>query len=83
VGAAYTLTMAACVTCLIPGEGLAVGDLAQCFACIAGLPSTAWGLQAAINSCKEAGRVRDAQRHQESLDKLHRKVNEVSGRLGL
>src|SRR5262245_32086466 len=83
-GITYVATVAACVTCLVPGEGAVVGDLAECMACLGGIPGTIALLYWAIDACKKSGNcatVQQLEQLKQQLEDLQQKVKEMQEQL--
>jgi hypothetical protein len=74
------------VTCLIPGEGAGVGDVAQCLGCIGGIPSTIALIYWAKDACEKAGNcgaVDKLQKMQEQIEELQQKIKDLQDQIQL
>lgn len=71
----WTVTLIACVTCVIPGEGLGVGDAAQCLVCLGGIPATILAIDGAIGACEKCNvDVRKLQAKKRKIQEWKRKI---------
>jgi len=82
-GVIYTSTVVACVTCLVPGEGVGVVDAAQCLGCLGGLPATFIAIDKAIERCEKACDAANVRKRREMRRDLQEKVDAVREFLGL
>jgi len=91
VGLALTAkatTLVACVTCLIPGEGAVVGDIAQCLVCLGGIPTTLVAFDSAIKQCKSCcdkeskKKAKEMEDMKKDMKDMQKQIDELMEKVG-
>ena len=82
---AFTTTLTACVLCMIPGEGAIIGDIAQCAACMGGIPATIMAADGAKSACEKCDpETADSMESlKEQVEDLRDELEELRRQLGL
>jgi RHS repeat-associated protein len=81
----FTATITACVLCVIPGDGVIIGDIAQCAACFAGIPGTILAADGAISACEncDPNKADEMRALKNEVETLRDELNELRDYLGI